>query len=128
MKQHLLVKGFLLPTLSTLILFICFSIHLVCVSNYVYNTEKFKHLHCREITSLPQIKKVIYCSCHFNHHQKLTACLLRIQVECLMTSVIAFVITVDWLRCKANCQALLGWDDIILSGKKRVILSICMSW
>ena len=24
-----------------------------------------------------------------------------------MTSVIAFVITVDWLRCEANCQALL---------------------
>lgn len=37
MKQHLLVKGFLLPTLSTLILFICFSIHLVCVSNYDQN-------------------------------------------------------------------------------------------
>ena len=27
--------------------------------------------------------------------------LQRIQVECLMTSVIAFVITVDWLRCEA---------------------------
>ena len=37
MKQHLLVKGFLLPTLSTLILFICFSIHLVCISNYDQN-------------------------------------------------------------------------------------------
>ena len=29
--------------------------------------------------------------------------LLWIQVERLMTSVIAFVITVDWLRCEANC-------------------------
>ena len=44
--------------------------------------------------------------------------LLRIQVERLMTSVIAFVITVDWLRCEANCQALLGGDNIVLSGKK----------
>ena len=54
--------------------------------------------------------------------------LLRIQVERLMTSVIVFVITVDWLPCKANCQALLGWDDIVLSGKRRIVLSICMSW
>ena len=30
-----------------------------------------------------------------------------------MTSVIAFVITVDWMRCEANCQALLGGDDIV---------------
>ena len=41
-------------------------------------------------------------------------------------SVIAFVITVDWLRCQANCQALLGGDDIVLSGKRRVVLSICV--
>ena len=41
----------------------------------MYNTKKIKHLHCREITSLPQIKKVIYCSCHLNNHQKSTACL-----------------------------------------------------
>ena len=34
-----------------------------------------------------------------------------------MTSVIAFVIMVDWLHCKANCQTLLGGDDIILSEK-----------
>ena len=45
-----------------------------------------------------------------------------------MTSVIAFVITVDWLRCEANCQALLGGDDIVLSGKRHLVLSICMSW
>ena len=45
-----------------------------------------------------------------------------------MTSVIAFVITVDWLRCETNCQALLGGDDIVLSGKRRLVLSICMSW
>ena len=32
-----------------------------------------------------------------------------------MTSVIAFVITVDWLCCEANCQTLLGGDDIVLS-------------
>ena len=31
-----------------------------------------------------------------------------------MTSVIAFVITVDWLLCEVNCQALLGGDDIVL--------------
>ena len=54
--------------------------------------------------------------------------ILRIQVERLMTSVIAFVIMVDWLCCEANCQALLGGDDIILSGKRHVVLSICMSW
>ena len=29
-----------------------------------------------------------------------------------MTSVIAFVITVNWLRCEANCQALLCGDDL----------------
>ena len=40
--------------------------------------------------------------------------LLRIQVERLMTSVIAFVITVDWLRCEANCPTLLGVDGIDL--------------
>ena len=56
----------------------------------------------------------------------LTVKLLRIQVERLMTSVIAFVITVDWLRCEANCQALLGGDDIVLSRKRRLVLSICM--
>ena len=32
----------------------------------------------------------------------------RIQVERLMMSVFAFIITVDWLRCEANCQTLLG--------------------
>ena len=36
-----------------------------------------------------------------------------------MTSVIAFVIRVDWLRCEANCQTLLGGDDIILCGKRK---------
>ena len=43
-----------------------------------------------------------------------------------MTSVIAFVITVDWLRCEANCQTLLGGDDIVLSEKRRVVLLICV--
>ena len=43
-----------------------------------------------------------------------------------MTSNIAFVITVDWLRCEANCQTLLGGDDIVLSEKRRVVLSICV--
>ena len=39
-----------------------------------------------------------------------------------MTSVIAFVITVAWLRCEANCQTLLrgGGDDNVLSEKRRV--------
>ena len=43
-----------------------------------------------------------------------------------MTSVIAFVIAVDWLHCKANCQTLLGGDDIVLSEKRRVVSSICV--
>ena len=34
--------------------------------------------------------------------------LQRIQVERLTTSVIAFVITVDWFLCEANWQTLLG--------------------
>ena len=46
--------------------------------------------------------------------------ILRIQVECLMTSVIAFVVTVNWLRCEANCQTLLAGDDSNLSEKRRV--------
>ena len=37
LHETALVKGFSLPTLSTLILFICFSIDLVCVSNYDQN-------------------------------------------------------------------------------------------
>ena len=37
-----------------------------------------------------------------------------------MTPVVAFVITVDWLRCEANCQTLLGGDDIVMSEKRRV--------
>ena len=32
----------------------------------------------------------------------------RIHVERLMTSVITFVMVVDWLRCEANYQTLLG--------------------
>ena len=36
-----------------------------------------------------------------------------------MTSVIAFTITVDWLRCEANCQTLLGVDGIILCEKRK---------
>ena len=47
----------------------------------------------------------------------------RIQVERLMTSNIAFVITVDWLRCETNCQTLLGGDDIVLSEKRH--RSVC---
>ena len=46
--------------------------------------------------------------------------LLRIQVERLMTSVIAFVVRVDWLRCEANCHTLLGGDDSVLHEKRRV--------
>ena len=66
--------------------------------------------------------------CLFSLRIDLGQQILPIQVERLMMSVIAFVITVDWLCCEANCQALLGWDDIILSGKRCVVLSICMSW
>lgn len=36
-----------------------------------------------------------------------------------MTSVIAFVIMVDWLHCEANSQTLLGGDDIILHEKRK---------
>ena len=34
------------------------------------NTRKFKGLDSREITSSPEIKKVIYMARHFNHRQK----------------------------------------------------------
>ena len=63
------LKVFLLPTLSTSILFICFWIDLVRVlattGNNVcgrrlcacINTRKFKGLDSREVTSLPEIKK-----------------------------------------------------------------------
>ena len=34
------------------------------------NMQKFKGLDSREITSLPEIKKVIYMSRHFNHRRK----------------------------------------------------------
>ena len=38
---------------------------------YAYiNTRKFKGLDSREITSLPEIKKVIYMARHFNHRRK----------------------------------------------------------
>ena len=81
----LLAKGFLLPTLSTSILFICFWIDLVHVlattrdtshdlpSSRLYackNTRKFKGLDSREITSLPDIKEVIYMALHVNHRRK----------------------------------------------------------
>ena len=33
-------------------------------------TRKFKGLDCREITSLPEIKKVIYMPRHLNHRRK----------------------------------------------------------
>ena len=77
-----LLKVFLLPTLSTSILFICLWIDLVRVlattGNNVcrrrlyacINTQKFKGLDCREITSLPEIKKVICMARHFNHRRK----------------------------------------------------------
>ena len=72
----------LLPTLSTSILFICFWTDLVRVlatttknvcSRKLYvciNTRKFKGLDSREITSLPEIKKVIYMARHFNQRGK----------------------------------------------------------
>ena len=34
------------------------------------NTRKFKGLDSREVTSLPEIQKVIYMARHFNHHRK----------------------------------------------------------
>ena len=36
--------------------------------------KKFNGLDSREITSLPEIKKVIYMARHFNHRQKYAAC------------------------------------------------------
>ena len=38
------------------------------------NTQKLKGLDSREITSLPEIKKVIYMASHFNHRRKWTVC------------------------------------------------------
>ena len=36
----------------------------------INSTRKFKGLDFREITSLPEIKKVIYIARHFNHRRK----------------------------------------------------------
>ena len=57
-----------------------FSMHVSNDWNYMYvcgrrlhaciNTQKFKGLNSREITSLPEIKEVIYMARHFNHRQK----------------------------------------------------------
>ena len=63
------LKGFLLPTLSTSILFICFWIDLVRVLATTRNTFAVAGY-----TSLPEIKKVIYMARHFNHRRKLIAC------------------------------------------------------
>ena len=66
--------------LSTPILFTCFWIDFFVSNDRKYvcgrrlyaciNTRKFKGLDSREITSLPDIKKVIYMVCLFNHHRK----------------------------------------------------------
>ena len=66
--------------LSTPILFTCFWIDFFVSNDWKYvcgrrlyaciNTRKFKGLDSREITSLPDIEKVIYMVCLFNHHQK----------------------------------------------------------
>ena len=82
-RQNAAVSAFLLPpTLSTSILFICVGTDLVRVlattGNNVcrrrlyvcINTRKFKGLDSREITSLPEIKNVIYIALHFNHRRK----------------------------------------------------------
>ena len=79
MKHDLLTEGFSLPT-SEYLLFICFQIYLVHVLAMTGNmsavagytpvlilTRKFKGLDFREITSLPDFKKVIYMASHFNH-------------------------------------------------------------
>ena len=51
---------------SGYLLFMC------AVAGYtgVENTRKFKGPDSREITSLPEFKKVIYMACHDNHCQK----------------------------------------------------------
>ena len=76
-KRIYSLKGFLLPTLSSSILFICFWIDLVRLLATTGNTSavagytrKFKGLDSREITSLPEIIKVIYMARHFNHRRK----------------------------------------------------------
>ena len=43
--------------------------------------------------------------------QLVITCNQQIQVECLTVSVVAFVVTVDWLHCEAKCQTLPGWND-----------------
>ena len=45
----------------------------------------------------------------------------RIQVEGLTVLVVAFVVTVDWLRCEAKYRSLLGGNDDVLSGRKHVV-------
>ena len=40
----------------------------------MYEYTKIQGLDSREITSLPEIKKVIYMAHYFNHRRKLTAC------------------------------------------------------
>ena len=55
-------------------LYACFSDdqkYLCCCRLYAcINTRKFKGLDSREITSFPEIKKVIYVARHFYHHRK----------------------------------------------------------
>ena len=83
-ETDLLAKGFFLLTLSTLILFTCFWIDLVYMlvitgnmlsqTIRMYEYTKIQGLDSREITSLPEIKKVIYMAHYFNYRRKLTAC------------------------------------------------------
>ena len=82
------LKVFLLPTLSTSILFICFWIDLVRVlattGNNVcgrrlcacINTRKFKGLDSREITSLPEIKKSYLHGTSFQSSPKINRMLI----------------------------------------------------
>ena len=70
-ETDLLAKCFLFSTLSTSIVFTCFWIDLVLVLATTGNTRKFKDIDSREITSLPDIEKVIYMAHLFNHRRKL---------------------------------------------------------
>ena len=68
------------------LLFICFWIdfsmgvsddlkYVCCHRLYAcINTQKLKGLDSKEITSLPEIKKVIYMASYFNHRRKWTVC------------------------------------------------------
>ena len=71
----LLANSFLFPTFYLFLNWFSTRVsndHKYLCSTRLYaciNTRKFEGLDSREMTSLPDIKKVIYMAGHFNHHQ-----------------------------------------------------------